>query len=299
MKQGLSLIAIGAALAFGAACSSDKSPSGDTSSGGSDGASGGSSGSNASGGDTSSSGGAVSASGGATSSGGTGSSAGGGLGSGGTPVSGGGTTSSGGTTASGSGGASTGGKAGTDADSGAALGPYPSGPYGNKVGDILPNFPLQGYVNTKGDVISNTLPFVDSYSMDDVRRTGKPYVLIHVSDFVCPGCQHAARQLAVDGKGILDAGGAALDILSADFGATSTKAELDAWDTSASLNVSSFIDGPSDPMGAVKYTGIRETAIIVSMPDMKVVWILNGDVSGLTPPSIVAATAEMHKLLGK
>ena len=90
-----------------------------------------------------------------------------------------------------------------------------------------------------------------------------------------------------------------MEILSAKSGQPTTRAELDAWITTANENVSSFIDAPSDPTGAVKMAGVRESAFIVKIPSMKIVWLLHGDTSGATPPSIVAAAAEMHKLLGK
>lgn len=66
---------------------------------------------------------------------------------------------------------------------GANIGPYPSGPYGNAEGDTLTNLKLQGYVNDKGDAISNTLPFVSSYSLEKVRASGAKYALVHVSEF--------------------------------------------------------------------------------------------------------------------
>jgi len=76
------------------------------------------------------------------------------------------------------------GAAGADGASGKPmLGAYPDGPYGNAEGDVLTNLKLQGYVNDKGDVISNTLPFVDTYSLEDVRASGAKYALVHVSEF--------------------------------------------------------------------------------------------------------------------
>jgi hypothetical protein len=167
------------------------------------------------------------------------------------------------------------------------------------VGATITNLALQGYVNPTGVAISNTLPFVASYSLDDVRKTGKPYVLIHVSDFNCAGCRHAATQLGIDGKGILDAGGAVLEILSAKSGKATVRADLDAWVTTYNIDVSSFIDAPSAPTAALKVATVRETVFIVHMPNMKIVWTVHGDTSGVKPPSIVAAAAEMHTLLGK
>ena len=62
-------------------------------------------------------------------------------------------------------------------------GPYPAGPYGNNVGEVLANLGLQGYVNPTCESISNTLPFVD-YSLDELRRTSARYALVHVSEFL-------------------------------------------------------------------------------------------------------------------
>lgn len=62
-------------------------------------------------------------------------------------------------------------------------GPYPAGPYGNKVGDVLPDLKWQGFVNATSDAQSDTKPFV-STSLDALRRTArKPYALIHVSEY--------------------------------------------------------------------------------------------------------------------
>jgi hypothetical protein len=38
-------------------------------------------------------------------------------------------------------------------------------------------------VNDDAVAISNTLPFVDSYSLEDVRASGAKYALVHVSEF--------------------------------------------------------------------------------------------------------------------
>jgi hypothetical protein len=75
------------------------------------------------------------------------------------------------------------GNAGAPADARPNLGPYPSEPYGNAVGDTLANLKLQGYLNEEADAISNTKPFVDSYSLEDVRATGASHALVHVSEF--------------------------------------------------------------------------------------------------------------------
>jgi hypothetical protein len=75
------------------------------------------------------------------------------------------------------------GAAGSPADARPNVGPYPGEPYGNAVGDTLTNLQLQGYLNEQADAISNTKPFLDSYSLEDVRATGAKYALVHVSEF--------------------------------------------------------------------------------------------------------------------
>jgi hypothetical protein len=65
---------------------------------------------------------------------------------------------------------------------GAGLGAYPAEPYGHNVGDVMPNLQWEGYVNETAEGVATAQPFVP-YSMDDVRRSGKPYAFVHVSEF--------------------------------------------------------------------------------------------------------------------
>ena len=70
------------------------------------------------------------------------------------------------------------------ADMGVTFGPYPAGPYGNKVGDTFQNLKWEGYVNVLADAISNTKPYVASVDFDTLRRDAKKgYALVHVSEF--------------------------------------------------------------------------------------------------------------------
>jgi len=71
----------------------------------------------------------------------------------------------------------------TDAPADADLGPYPSGPYGVKDGDVLVNLDWEGYVNETADAISTTKPYGPT-SLDKLRRAGKGYALIHISEFI-------------------------------------------------------------------------------------------------------------------
>jgi hypothetical protein len=59
---------------------------------------------------------------------------------------------------------------------------YPPGPYGNTVGATFPPLVWEGYVADKGDVRVDMRPY-GPYSMDDVRKSGKAYAMVHVSAF--------------------------------------------------------------------------------------------------------------------
>jgi len=64
-----------------------------------------------------------------------------------------------------------------------SFGPYPSAPYGNKVGEVVANLALEGYVSPLADDLANKRPYVTT-SMDQLRRDAKKgYALIHVSEF--------------------------------------------------------------------------------------------------------------------
>ena len=60
---------------------------------------------------------------------------------------------------------------------------YPSGPYGSAEGKVIPNLAWKGYIDPSADVVATTEPYA-SYSMDDARRSGRKYLLLHVSDFI-------------------------------------------------------------------------------------------------------------------
>lgn len=70
----------------------------------------------------------------------------------------------------------------TDAPADAALGPYPSPPYGNAVGSTFPALSWEGYVDDAADALASTKPY-GPYSSDQLRKSGKRYALVHVAEF--------------------------------------------------------------------------------------------------------------------
>ena len=67
-------------------------------------------------------------------------------------------------------------------DVGMVVGAYPPGPYGNAVGDVVPNLAWVGYVDPTGTVPTISEPYGPT-SMGALRGTGHGYALLHVSEF--------------------------------------------------------------------------------------------------------------------
>ena len=59
---------------------------------------------------------------------------------------------------------------------------YPAGPYGNKVGDVIPNLSWIGYDDPMADALATTKPYA-AYTMNDLRLTGRKYGVVHVAYF--------------------------------------------------------------------------------------------------------------------
>jgi hypothetical protein len=95
------------------------------------------------------------------------------------------------------------------------------------------------------------------------------------------------------GKQIIDAGGKVLEILS---DTSANRAQLESWITTYNLNITSLIDA-AGMAGAANVATIRETLFIVKMPEMKIVYVNHGDISGISAPSVDAATTQIVSLL--
>ncbi len=63
-----------------------------------------------------------------------------------------------------------------------APGAYPAGPYGNTVGATFPPLVWEGYFDPTGDAVATTKPY-GAYTMDDARKSGRAYAMIHISDY--------------------------------------------------------------------------------------------------------------------
>ena len=186
----------------------------------------------------------------------------------------------------------------TDGATDGALAAYPPGPYGNGVGDVFPLLQWEGYVDDLADAIATTKTY-GNYSMDDVRKSGKAYALVHTSETFDPGCQNAARDLAVDGKTLVDAGAVVVEILVSKTGNAPAKVDLDAWVNAYKVPVTSMIDPALQPLASLNALGRRELAFIVDLKTMTIAKKYTGDTTGVGPSSVKMAEPDLHTLLGK
>src|SRR6476469_519021 len=54
---------------------------------------------------------------------------------------------------------------------------YPAGPYGNKVGNVIPNLSWIGYDDPLADALASSKPYA-AYTMNDLRLSGSKYGVV-------------------------------------------------------------------------------------------------------------------------
>jgi hypothetical protein len=184
-------------------------------------------------------------------------------------------------------------------DGSTPLGPYPSGPYGVQVGDVIQDFTWSGYRDDAADAVATSKTY-GTYTLDDARKSGKRYAMINLAEVQCPGCQKSAGEIASGGPGVVQAGGVVIEVLeTSGFVKQPTKAELDAWITKYMLPVTTVKDPDGAGTPSLDILGPREHAYIVDLTTMKIVQIVPGDYTGIGATSGGKALAAMHQLLGK
>ncbi len=94
------------------------------------------------------------------------------------------TGGSAGSSTGGSAGSSSGGSAGSGTAGSAGLSAfYPDGPYGSEVGDTIANWEFEGYVNHTAAQVSTATPYLSAWTLDDLRKSGKKYAVLHIALF--------------------------------------------------------------------------------------------------------------------
>jgi hypothetical protein len=176
---------------------------------------------------------------------------------------------------------------------------YPKGPYGTQPGDTFPFLRWEGYVESPADAgLVSSGPWT-TYSSDDLRRSGKLLAIVHLTDFDCPGCRHAATQL--DAR-VADAGAdgpAVVEVLGSDSiqATIADRAHLDAWITTFGLVVTTVIDAPGHDFATLQSFGVRETALVLDLATMQVVYRSTGDLAPDGPTGLDDAFQYVHDAL--
>ena len=94
---------------------------------------------------------------------------------------------------------------------------------------------------------------------------------------------------------MVDRGGAVVEILmTPDPQAASPQAGLNTWITTFGLNITAVL--PRDGM-TQSVLGVRETAYIVNLSTMKIVWKFNGNLAGIGDSSGKVGVTEILKSL--
>jgi hypothetical protein len=156
-----------------------------------------------------------------------------------------------------------------------------------------------GYGDDAANVVAATLPY-GSYSLDDARKSGKHYAMINLAESDCPGCQKSAGEIASGGPSVVAAGGVVIEVLeTTGFTTQATKTSLDAWINKYQLPVTTVKDPDGTGTATLNALGQREQAYIIDLTTMKIVQIIQGDITGIGATSGGKAMTEMHTLLGK
>ena len=103
----------------------------------------------------------------------------------------------------------------------------------------------------------------------------------------------------MQGRSIVDAGGAIVEILASKGFAAAKKADLDAWITTYKLPVTSVIDSPpGSGTKTLTFFEIRETCVIVDVRTMRIVKKVNGSTTGSGDSSVKQLVPAILALLG-
>ena len=159
-----------------------------------------------------------------------------------------------------------------------------------------------GYVDPTANAVATTEPYV-MYSLDDARKSGAHYAMIHLAETDCPGCQTAATQLEASAAAVVQAGGVMIEVLeTTGFFTQATQTGLQQWIGSYKLPITSVKDPDGTGTATLTALGGREHVYIIDLTTMKILDYIAGDDAGGGSASQYSADlgmAEMHTLLCK
>jgi hypothetical protein len=159
-----------------------------------------------------------------------------------------------------------------------------------------------GYVDPTANAVATTEPYV-AYSLDDARKSGAHYAMIHLAETDCPGCQMAATQLEASAAAVVQAGGVMIEVLeTTGFVTQASQTGLQQWIGSYKLPITSVKDPDGTGTATLTALGGREHVYIIDLTTMTILDYITGDDAGggaATAYSADLGMTEMHTLLGK
>jgi hypothetical protein len=104
--------------------------------------------------------------------------------------------------------------------------------------------------------------------------------------------------LAAQGKSVVDAGGAVVEILMTKAGGPVARADLDAWATKYPFVTTTLMDPPGSGTPTFDAWGRREQTFVVELSTMKIVKKISGSIAGVGDSSVKQAIPVILQLLG-
>lgn len=150
---------------------------------------------------------------------------------------------------------------------------YPDGPYRASVGSVIANLDFVGRVSLDPMAgPASSFPW-KPLTLDDVRRTCKPWALVFVPAYWCGPCRANAKMLAEQTQSINDAGGVVIEILvdGSPAGTPPTQQMLDSFVSTSGVNFTSVIDPPDKPLRTLDLLGF-DAAYVVELATMTIAY---------------------------
>lgn len=151
------------------------------------------------------------------------------------------------------------------------LGEYPAGPYGAAVGQTLADMSFEGFVNPSAMGLASARPFVPT-SMAALRAGGRRYAVVFIAEYLCTGCQAAARDMGAQARALTDMGATLVMVLSTrNYVASARRTDLFAWVDAYQVPVTCVIDAPGEPpLSSQRNYGPHDAALLVDLATMRV-----------------------------
>ena len=157
--------------------------------------------------------------------------------------------------------------------------PYPAGPYGSEVGQVLPDFAAEGYRLSPGETDSTKLGWDPGIRLSEYHADSRcRCLLVTLGAKWCPACEKEQPQLVTDVNA--DPSFCVLGVLQEGLAkaGTATKSDVDAWTQHFDQNFNVVLGSPATEtlISGSGFTIGLPFAFVVSPATMKVLDVRQG-----------------------